>query len=45
MSRPDTREDEFGHDIRQKNEDYGNYTIPTPTLQVNSMPPAIESQS
>ncbi|KAJ4402778.1 hypothetical protein N0V91_006999 [Didymella pomorum] len=45
MSRPDTREDEFGHNIRQKNEDYGNYTIPTPTLQVNSMPPAIESQS
>ncbi|KAJ4333287.1 hypothetical protein N0V95_009459 [Ascochyta clinopodiicola] len=44
VSRPDTGEDEFGHAVRQKTEGYGHYTIP-PTLQVNSMPPAIESQS
>jgi hypothetical protein len=41
LSRPETRE----ADTRQKDDDYGNYTIPTPTLQVNSMPPAIESPS
>ncbi|KAG9199326.1 hypothetical protein G6514_008582 [Epicoccum nigrum] len=41
LSRPETRE----ADVRQKNDDYGNYTIPTPTLQVNSMPPAIETRS
>ncbi|KAF1933550.1 uncharacterized protein M421DRAFT_52764, partial [Didymella exigua CBS 183.55] len=44
-SRPDTREVEFGHEVRQKHEDFESYTIPTPTLQVNSMPPAIQTQS
>ncbi|KAH6622276.1 Golgin subfamily A member 7/ERF4 family-domain-containing protein [Boeremia exigua] len=40
-SRPDTGEDEFGHALRAKNDEYEPYNIPTPTLQVNSMPPAI----
>ncbi|KAF1362041.1 hypothetical protein EJ07DRAFT_108385 [Lizonia empirigonia] len=43
-SRPDTGEDDFGNAARQKNEEYGHYTIP-PTLQVNSLPQVIESQS
>ncbi|KAJ4983992.1 Ras modification protein ERF4, partial [Stagonosporopsis vannaccii] len=45
ISRPDTQDDDFGHVARQKTDEYENYVIPTPTLQVNSMPPAIETQS
>ena len=45
-TRPTTTENEdaFGHPIARKNDDYGHYPL-APTLQVNSLPPAIESQS
>jgi hypothetical protein len=45
-TRPNTQEteDAFGHPIPNKTDDYGQYSLP-PTLQLNSFPPAIESQS